>query len=364
MSRARSSAPARSGFPVSRFAGFAPGRAGGPGRAVDLGRLLVLGASIVVVAMLAGSCALAPARGPAAPAAAVGDGAPLTLSPHAGWRWAVEPLDLREGTFSRGGLAVLVRRHRADLLQVAVAHPQDRTRFPREFRAVALDAAGEAVLPDSVAVAGSELVGIGEFVFRRPSGHPLLPRLGIEVLTAEGRRDLAASARREARARGLDVLPFPELEQPYEFALTTVAGERIDSGDLRGRAVVLHHWSRQCGPCQAAIPALDRLAREYPDRLTVIVFDHGGGGPDGLDAAGPAATAGNGERPPNWLQVRVPPAERSLWSDASTVRTLPRTFVVDRSGELVGDVRPAQLEDLVRGTVTGYLRDPRVEYDW
>lgn len=71
-----------------------------------------------------------------------------------------------------------------------------------------------------------------------------------------------------------------ELEpMPAEVALTTLDGETVTFGELRGKAVLLDFWATWCKPCHASLPTLRRLherieKKELPVVILSVSVDH------------------------------------------------------------------------------------------
>ena len=59
-----------------------------------------------------------------------------------------------------------------------------------------------------------------------------------------------------------------------DFSLPLVAngakGDRVRLSELKGNVVVLDFWATWCGPCRVQAPILDRIARRYPKKVTVL----------------------------------------------------------------------------------------------
>ncbi len=53
--------------------------------------------------------------------------------------------------------------------------------------------------------------------------------------------------------------------------LDLVSGDgTVNISQFKGKAVVLNFWGTWCDPCKSELPAFDRLATEYSDRLAVV----------------------------------------------------------------------------------------------
>jgi thiol-disulfide isomerase/thioredoxin len=66
-------------------------------------------------------------------------------------------------------------------------------------------------------------------------------------------------------------------EPAPDLSLTALDGRQWSVGDADGRLVWVNFWATSCEPCRTEMPAMQRLAEEYPDELLVLGVDWGEG---------------------------------------------------------------------------------------
>ena len=274
-----------------------------------------------------------------------------------GYTWLLPPIDLGEKfaeNLKRGGtqgmyyqgVALVIDQvvdgdcgfHLASAGIIGKPGPQ--------YRPVVLDAERKRYLP-SANGGGSSPGTNGAWVslnFYR-LGAKTLPiekvrYIGVEQLTAEGRKAITDRALQRARKAGMEVLPPGRIGEAYDFILTTLDGKRIRSRDLRGKVVLIDCWSTGCLPCMEKMPKLKQLYdKRHKDGFEII----------GVSLDQDAATVEKvcAKKGLTWPQVLVPADDkkRELWIEAAGLAGVPRLLIIDRNGILRADCGPNQLEE-------------------
>lgn len=130
----------------------------------------------------------------------------------------------------------------------------------------------------------------------------------------------------------------PAMDQPApDFTLTNLDGESLDTGDLRGKNVLINFWATWCGPCRQEMPMLETASEEHASELVVLAVNIG-------------------EEP--WrvkqfmhdlgLNFEVLMDENNQVQDLFRVRAYPTTYLIDTQGVVraqhVGLLSETQLE--------------------
>ena len=109
-----------------------------------------------------------------------------------------------------------------------------------------------------------------------------------------------------------------------DWRLMDDSGQAVNFESLAGEVVLLNFWATWCPPCIAEMPALDALYREYGDRVTFVLVSN----------ESPEVVRKFMERKnyvlPSFTPLSVPP-------DQLQIRSIPRTFLIDREGQIVID---------------------------
>lgn len=127
-----------------------------------------------------------------------------------------------------------------------------------------------------------------------------------------------------------------------DFQLQDASGVRHKLSDFRGQIVLLNFWATWCAPCRTEIPLLGRVQQAYAKRgFTVLGV--------AMDERGWAAVT------PFLVQQEVdypvllgnPTVARSYGG----LKSLPRTFFLDRSGRIVASQNGVLAEEHLRRVV-------------
>ena len=147
------------------------------------------------------------------------------------------------------------------------------------------------------------------------------------------------------RERPLDPGSVVETSGPMPaVAGETLAGDVLQEEAYRGKVVVVNFWASWCGPCRREQPGLQRLHREYDDRVAFI----------GVDFKDDAAAARTYLDEFHVTYPSVADRDGSLAHEFG-IPYLPATILVDPTGEMRYLMLGAQPEQTVRKHVEELL---------
>ena len=128
--------------------------------------------------------------------------------------------------------------------------------------------------------------------------------------------------------------PAPELKLK-----DWINSKPLANADLRGKIVLLDFWATWCGPCIAAIPHTNEMAKKYADKGVIII--------------GVCAPRG-GEKMPETVKSRGIKYPVAIDVDGATMKafkanSFPDYFIIDRKGNLRwGDVANRDAEKAIQ----------------
>lgn len=109
-----------------------------------------------------------------------------------------------------------------------------------------------------------------------------------------------------------------------DFTLTAADGTSLRLSDLRGKVVLLNFWATWCPPCEAELPDLNALHRDYAEAqgFTVVGIDM-----EEAPADVRAFAEARGLTYPLLLDT-----DGVVTNDRYGVRSLPTSMIIDRDG--------------------------------
>jgi len=138
------------------------------------------------------------------------------------------------------------------------------------------------------------------------------------------------------RQRALRYISQPELARARmapPFVVTTLDGQRISMDDLKGKVVLLDFWATWCGPCRAALPHMQKIAKKFDGEPLVVLSVS----LDQDEQKWKDFIAKNGMTWPQYLDGGFTGPVARLFS----VNAIPHTFTIDADGvlqdEQIGD---------------------------
>ncbi len=112
-----------------------------------------------------------------------------------------------------------------------------------------------------------------------------------------------------------------------DFILPDLEGHQWRLSQFRGSVVMLNFWATWCPPCQAEMPSIEALYRQYKGRGLVILA---------VSTDRQADTAVANFRTDRDLTFPILLDRDGRIASSYGVRGLPTTYVIDRHGKIVG----------------------------
>lgn len=129
----------------------------------------------------------------------------------------------------------------------------------------------------------------------------------------------------EDPARALDLIKPNREQQAKDFNVAALEGGKLRLADLKGKVVFLNFWATWCPPCMEEMPAMERLWQRYKDQgLIVIALS--------MDSAGAKVVKPFIEQAKYTYRVALDP--KMEIAELYGARSVPSTFIIDRSGTL------------------------------
>lgn len=112
------------------------------------------------------------------------------------------------------------------------------------------------------------------------------------------------------------------------FTVTALDGSRFTLDEMGGRVVLIDFWATWCGPCNAELPHMKKIAQEFANEPLVIISVSW----DSDETKWKDFVAKNGM---TWVQYRD--ADHAL-SNAFSINSIPHYFTIDSDGVLTSEM--------------------------
>ena len=119
----------------------------------------------------------------------------------------------------------------------------------------------------------------------------------------------------------------PASSKAPAWVLQDVNGKTVKSSDFAGKVVILDFWATWCPPCRAEIPGFIDLQKKYGDKGVAVIGVS-------LDQEGPSVVEPFMKK--LGMNYPVVMGDDQIVQDFSGIEGIPTTFIIDRSGNVVG----------------------------
>jgi peroxiredoxin len=127
--------------------------------------------------------------------------------------------------------------------------------------------------------------------------------------------------------RALDLVGPASTEAPRHFTVPAPDGSSLALADLRGWVVLLNFWATWCVPCREEMPAMERLYQRFKDRGFIVLVIS-------VDAPGSSRVVSFAKELGLTYPIGLDP--KMALARRYGVRGLPASFLLDRTGAVVG----------------------------
>lgn len=108
--------------------------------------------------------------------------------------------------------------------------------------------------------------------------------------------------------------------------IDVATGQTVSLADLKGKPVLLNFWATWCPPCREEMPALDKLSRDYKDKVFVIAL--------GADPGESAELLSDYAKRNNLASLTILRDSAGSAARRYGIRAIPTSFFIDAQGTI------------------------------
>lgn len=142
--------------------------------------------------------------------------------------------------------------------------------------------------------------------------------------------------------RYLDDFDLTRARMAPAFAVTTLSGQKVALDQLAGKVVLLDFWASWCAPCRAALPKMQKIARDFQGQPLVILSIS-------LDSDAQAWKSYVARNHMTWMNYWDQGAFTGPIATLYGVEAIPQTFSIDANGVM-------QDQEIADSSIEGKLK--------
>ncbi len=147
---------------------------------------------------------------------------------------------------------------------------------------------------------------------------------------------LAMQTKMEAEDAALMAKWSSGKEAAPDFTTQDLAGKPVKISDYRGKVIVLDFWATWCGPCKAALPHVQALAKKYAKEGVVVLASATSDKREDFEKF----VRENREKYPNLIWSHDQKERKDFFRNTEAARLygvkgIPAQFIIDRKGRVV-----------------------------